>query len=101
MSSLPVKSSKSGVDVPRGVAAPLVSERCRELATEIHDHALQSIALCLLQTELAKRMWDRGEPEKALAELQSIAPELESTAMMLREVMNELITLDDTRIRSA
>src|SRR5215207_5038534 len=100
MSSLPVKSSKSSVE-PRVAAPQLIPKRCRELATEIHDHALQSIALCLLQTELAKRMWDRGEPEKALAELQSIAPELESTAVMLRDVMNELMALDDTRIRSA
>ncbi|HLI26426.1 MAG TPA: histidine kinase [Chloroflexota bacterium] len=84
-----------------GTAAPLAGQaahvalRCRELATAIHDGALQSIALCLLQTELAKRLWERGEPTRALGELQAITPELEAAAEMLRHVITELLALAD------
>ena len=99
-----MSNSAARDDLGRGTgawSATPTTNRCRELATEIHDHALQSIALCLLQTELAKRMWERGEPERALSELQGIAPELEATAEMLRSIMSELMAIAESRARSA
>lgn len=102
MSSVPARPEPSRTGSWPPPAHPTTTTaRCRELATAIHDRALQSIAVCLLQTELAQRMWDRGEPTRALEELQSIAPELEAAAEALREIMTELVALASSPARSA
>ncbi len=102
MSTSPARAEPtSNRALPPPARATIAAARCRELATLIHDGALQSIALCLLQTELARRLWERGEPERALGELQAVAPQLETAAEMLREVIAELLVLADTRARSA
>lgn len=100
MSSSPAPANFNPDGAPAALPARggWVAVRCRELATVIHDGALQSIALCLLQTELAKRLWERGEPERAVSELQAIAPELEAAADMLRQVIAALVALAEPRV---
>lgn len=64
---------------------------CLLLARRIHDDVLQSLALCSLQGELARRLWDAGQPEQALAELGGMGEALEAAVAVLREVTTTLI----------
>jgi hypothetical protein len=64
---------------------------CRALAVRIHDDVLQSLALCSLQGELARRLWDAGQPEQALAELGGMSEALDAAVAALREVTATLL----------
>ncbi len=66
-------------------------ELCRQLAARIHDDVLQSLALCSLQAELSRCLWESGEPEQALRELSGIGDGLEAAAGALRDVMSALV----------
>jgi len=68
------------------------AQLCNRLARTIHDQVLQSLALCLLQTDLCRRLWDSGQAPDALAELTGIAREVESAAEVLRQVVSDLRT---------
>jgi hypothetical protein len=73
---------------PAMLASPAL---CLLLARRIHDDVLQSLALCSLQGELARRLWDAGQPEQALAELGGMGEALESAVAALRDVTTTLI----------
>ena len=64
---------------------------CLLLARRIHDDVLQSLALCSLQGELARRLCDTGQPEQALAELGRMEEALEAAVAALRDVTTALI----------
>jgi Histidine kinase len=64
---------------------------CLLLAHRIHDDVLQSLALCSLQGELARRLWAAGQPEQALVELGGMGEALEAAVAALREVTASLI----------
>ena len=64
---------------------------CLLLAHRIHDDVLQSLALCSLQGELARRLCDAGQPEQALAELERMGEALEAAVAALRDVSTALI----------
>jgi signal transduction histidine kinase len=64
---------------------------CLLLAHRIHDDVLQSLALCSLQGELARRLWDAGQPEQALAELGGMGEALEAAVAVLRDITNTLM----------
>ena len=74
----------------RPASAP-TPELCRSLAARIHDDVLQSLALCSLQAELSRRLWETGQPEQALAELGGIGDGLDAAVAALREVINALL----------
>ncbi len=77
----------------KGIGPPVdpTPEFCRQLAARIHDDALQSLALCSLQIDLARRLWEGGEVEQALSEVAGISDGLESAVATLREVTNALL----------
>ena len=75
-------------DPPVVAASPAL---CLLLARRIHDDVLQSLALCSLHGELARRLWDAGQPEQALAELGGMGEALEAAVAALRDVTTTLI----------
>jgi signal transduction histidine kinase len=83
------------VATPGGPAGPPTAELCRALAARIHDDVLQSLALCSLQAELSRRLWEAGQPDQALTELTGIGDGLEAAVTALREVMNVLLAAAD------
>lgn len=56
----------------------------------IHDQVLQSLAVSSIQAELCRRLWERGRPEEAVAELAGIQTEIEAAADLLRGLLLEL-----------
>jgi Histidine kinase len=76
---------------PDATALPASPALCLLLAQRIHDDVLQSLALCSLQGELARRLWAAGQPEQALAELGGMGEALEAAVAALRDVTATLI----------
>jgi hypothetical protein len=86
----------SGADPPGAAQPPAARvaatpEQCEQWANLIHDQVLQSLGLCLLQADLCRRLWDTGQPEQALAELQGVNEELDTTVDTLRQLIAELL----------
>ena len=74
-----------------GPASAPTAELFRFLAARIHDDVLQSLALCSLQAELSRRLWETGQPDQSLTELSGIGDGLEAAVAALREVINALL----------
>lgn len=81
MSAAPGGSGRAGRATP---------ELCARLAYTIHDDVLQSMALCMLQATLCRRLWESGQVPEALAELDAISGELDSAANVLRGIVTDL-----------
>lgn len=63
---------------------------CERAAAAIHDDVLQSLALCMLQVELCRRLWEGGDAEAGLAELDGMTSEIDRAAEALRQVVGDL-----------
>ena len=82
----PPSDESAGDGAPPGATAITVSPAlCLLLAHRIHDDVLQSLALCSLQGELARRLCEAGQPEQALAELGGMGEALGSAVAALRD----------------
>ncbi len=88
--ALPIApSSAAPASAGRGTPS---AQLCSRLADVIHEQVLQSLGLCLLQAELCRRMWNSGQEQHALAELDGVSRELESAVDVLRQVTADLLS---------
>jgi hypothetical protein len=59
------------------------------LAEVIHDDILQMLGVCLLEAELCRRFWKKGQQEQVVAELNEMVKILEAAAESSHRVLGD------------
>lgn len=89
-----------GLREKAAVAAQIIqaqeTERVR-IAREIHDGPAQSMANIVLRVEICQRLYERGEMDKVMGELQDLREAVKETLQEVRRIIFNLrpMTLDD------
>ncbi len=68
----------------------MLAQQPLELARLIHDDVLQTLGVCLLEAELCRRFWKKGQRAQVVEELVAVMEGLEAALETSRPIVDDL-----------